>query len=162
MSDSHDAYENIRKALDYFVLESVSVVLHLGDIVAPTVYYDILQNYTDKLSFVLVFGNNDGEKAHWIQIAAKDTKIDLQGGDFREYEIDDKKVFMTHYPEIAELAALSSKYDAVFFGHTHQKSKSRVNNTWLVNPGETAAIRTGNLSVAVWDTDADDVQLIDL
>ncbi len=153
LSDSHDNTENLQKALDEMLTQGVSTVLHLGDIVAPFNYYDVLKKYTSKMCFVMVFGNNDGEIHIWTRIAQEDQNIDLQGGDFRELELGGKKVFMTHYPQIAEIAALSGKYDAVFYGHTHIAKQKMIKDTLLANPGEILGLRTGRASYGLWDTE---------
>ncbi len=160
ISDTHDNNDNTKRVLDEIVKRGARYVLHLGDICAPTLYYDVLSKYTDKLKFIMVFGNNDGEKVMWTRISMECEAIDMAQGDFRELELEGRKIFMTHYPEIAELAALSRKYDAVFHGHTHLARKEVIGDTLLVNPGETVASRTGKISFAVWDTEKNDAEII--
>ncbi len=152
ISDSHDNLENLKRVLDDAKQKDVQVICHCGDIVAPFVYFEVLKNYTDSFKFYMVFGNNDGEKAMWTQISKDDPRVDMALGDFRELQIGDKKIFMTHYPEIAELAFLSKKYDAVFYGHTHKYKLEEQDGRVLLNPGEILAKRTGILSYAIYDT----------
>ncbi len=153
LSDSHDNYENLIKALDKIKELGIKTVFHLGDICAPTVYFDIFKNYTDEMDFVLVFGNNDGEKVVWTKISMEDPKIDMAAGDFREYEIEGTKIFLTHYPQIAEIAALSKKYKATFHGHTHLAYSKKLDGVLLANPGEIAGTKTGKASFGIWDPD---------
>jgi putative phosphoesterase len=161
VSDSHDNYENLRKALDEVLARSVDTVFHLGDIVAPTVYFDVLKNYTDKIRFIIIFGNNDGDKSMWMKIAHEDGNIDLQGGDFRELEVKGKKIFLTHYPDIAKIAALSGNFDAVFYGHDHLANVKFVNNKILLaNPGEIAGNNTGNPSFGLWNVKSNDFEIV--
>jgi putative phosphoesterase len=72
-------------------------------------------------------------------------------GDFAELELDNKKIAVIHYPNIAETLALSGKYDAVFYGHTHKHECREVNDCLLVNPGELMG-RFGSVSCAIYDT----------
>ncbi len=160
VSDSHDNHDNLKKALDKIKDLGIKKVFHLGDICAPTVYFDVLKNYTSEMDFVLVFGNNDGEKVMWTKISMEDPKIDMANGDFREYEVEGEKIFLTHYPEIAEIAALSKKYKASFHGHTHLAYSKKLNGVLLANPGEVVGTRTGNPSFGVWNSDTNEFEII--
>ncbi len=153
LSDSHDDMGNLTWALSKAHALGAQKVFHLGDIVSPFMYVSVMSKFEEYFDeFVLVFGNNDGDKTQWIKLAQENEKLNMAPGDFREFEIDGEKVFLTHYPEIAELAALSGKYKAVFHGHTHLKRKEYLKDSLLANPGELLGRRTGSTSFAIWES----------
>ena len=153
MSDSHDELDNLAWALGKARDLGVQKIFHLGDIVSPFVYLDVLSKFEEDFEeFILVFGNNDGDQTHWIKLSQENAKLNMLPGDFRELLVEAKKIFLTHYPEIAELAALSGKYKAVFHGHTHLMRKEYVKDCLLANPGELLGKRTGEVSFAIWDS----------
>jgi len=58
--------------------------------------------------------------------------------------------------------AKSGEYDAVFFGHNHIQSKEKINDCWVVNPGEIAAMKTMKATFAIYDTSNHDIEIIEL
>jgi len=159
ISDSHDSLENLTWAIEELKGKGAKTIFHLGDIVAPFNYYEVINKYTDNIKFIIVFGNNDGEKPAWMKIAFDDKNIELEGKDFKELDVEGKKVFLTHYPTIAEIAALSGKYDAVFFGHTHLVENKMVERCLLANPGEVLGSYTGRPSCGLWDVTANTIEI---
>ena len=160
VSDSHDHNDNMRKALQEMQGMGIKTVLHLGDICAPTLYFDVLKNFEDNMRFVMVFGNNDGEKIMWTKLSMENAAIDLADGDFRELELAGKKVFMTHYPKIAELAAKSGNYDTVFYGHDHKAYSEKEGNCLLANPGEIMGLKYGRPSYGIWDSEKNSFEIV--
>jgi uncharacterized protein len=74
-------------------------------------------------------------------------------------EIGNRKIFLTHYPLIANTIAKSKEFDAVFYGHDHLKSKERIGDCLVLNPGEIGAYKTGVGSYAIYDTDTNDAEI---
>ena len=131
---------------------TITEALHLGDFIAPFVVKEHLS--PSKLNWTCVWGNNDGDQLRTIALAS--SNVDIAPSDFREIEKDGRKIFMTHYPEIGRIAALSGQYDAVFFGHNHTASQEVIEvgekKVLLVNPGEIYGMRTGKISFGIYDT----------
>ena len=80
--------------------------------------------------------------------------------DFVEFE--GKKIFISHYDDLAIPMAKSGLYDAVFYGHNHIKKVEQINGVHVVNPGELCAQKTGVSSFAIFDTVEDTIKLIEL
>ncbi|HIC99480.1 MAG TPA: hypothetical protein EYP08_07630 [Pyrodictiaceae archaeon] len=62
LSDSHDRMDKIFKFIEIVKKENINLVIHLGDFVAPFTFklgFNLLKD--ENISFVGVFGNNDGE-----------------------------------------------------------------------------------------------------
>ena len=145
ISDSHDAHENILKAVDIFNKEHVDYVLHAGDIVSPFSAGAFAN--LEKAKFIYVFGNCDGEKLFLSKT------IKGFGGEANEYaykgEIDGRKIFMTHVPSTLDEVIGSGEYDLVIYGHTHKQDIRKIGNTLVVNPGESTDWLTGKSNVVI-------------
>lgn len=82
-------------------------------------------------------------------------------GEWAELELGGRSVALTHYPFYAQALARTGDYSAVFRGHTHDRHEHRFGDTLWVNPGEVLGWK-GHPSVAVWDTEANVVALVEL
>lgn len=160
LSDSHDNWVNLTKAVEISNERGCEVMFHAGDLIAPPMVA-ILEQFNGLVHFV--WGNNEGEKVKITQLIAQSSKIQLHGvvaGDFYEGEIDQIRVFMNHYPKISRLAAESGHYDLCIFGHNHQASQETVGTTLLVNPGEVMGYLTGQASFMIFDTKSKNLEQV--
>lgn len=153
-SDSHDNMENIKKSLAICAEKNVQHGVHLGDFCAPPAL-ELLA--TAGIQWKCVWGNIDGDKLlAYLRVKDYGT-MDLVSEDFREIDVDNRKIFLTHYPEIARLAALSGQYDAAFHGHNHIAAQEMINvagkEVLLANPGEIAGYRYGEPSFGIYTTE---------
>ena len=154
LSDSHDNLDALRKAVDLFNTRGVGLVIHAGDLVAPFV-----QRALSGLEapLVMVFGNNDGERLGLART--------FEGKIFtapHRLEVEGKKVLILHEPHNLDAIRVSGLFDLVVYGHTHEVEVSREGRTLVVNPGECGGWLTGRRTVALWDTESGDVEVIDL
>ena len=148
-SDSHDNLPNLRQALEMVEERGIRRGFHLGDFCRPSSLELLAQS---GLQWQCVWGNNDSELSEYE--VAEESEVDLKRSDFRELEVEGRKIFLTHYPKIARIAALSGKYDACFFGHNHRHSQELIGRTLLANPGELLGWRFKEPSFGVYDTDS--------
>lgn len=147
MSDSHDRLPYIKRAVDIFNRESVELVLHAGDYVAPFV---ILELSKLNCKLIGIFGNNDGDKdylrkrfsEHGFSLYVAPYAIQLAG----------KRFLMVHYPNLVDSLAKSHDFDIIIYGHTHKLDIRYQNKTLIINPGETAGW-LNRPSIVVLDTD---------
>jgi uncharacterized protein len=116
LSDSHDNMRNLDSAIAEAQNVGCEVLIHAGDLIDPSGIHH-LQKFNG--SVIFVFGNNDHDKEEIIRLA-KYSNI-LVAGDYFDDTIDGARVYVTHYPHIAETVFLSNQHDLVVFGHTHQK-----------------------------------------
>jgi len=155
ISDTHDNLEAARRAAKMFSARGVSLVLHLGDIVAPFTLRALRDNGVERL--VAVYGNNCGEKLGLREVASK------LGYEIHEWphllELEGRRVLMVHGVGPAEKTrmlvdslAKSRDYDAVLYGHTHAVDNRVVGDTLVLNPGEACGCLTGKKTVAILDT----------
>ncbi len=156
MSDSHDNMNNIRKAIQAFMKDNVSVIIHAGDFVSPFTI-PLLKGF----EVHAVFGNNDGDK----QMLRK--KFEEIGGDvyeeFFELEKDGVKFGVTHgHTQIKNLVENCGTYDVVVFGHTHKVDARWEDKSYVINPGECCGITTGKGTVVVFDTKDRKAKVVEL
>jgi putative phosphoesterase len=161
ISDSHDHIWNLQKVLDE-IKNNVDEVVHCGDIVAP---FSIKLLSTAKLSTHLFFGNNDGDISGLIEKAAKNIKWVPIRKEFGEIIFNNRKIAFCHYKKMADFLAKSSKYDAVFYGHTHVPDNKKANSTLLLNPGAVCGIQNGKpakATYAIYDTETNSAEIIEI
>lgn len=145
MSDSHDNLDAIRKAVQFFNEAKVELVIHAGDLIAPFTAKEFKEL---NCKFVAIYGNNDGERDN-LKEAYKDICY-LE--DFKELEIQDKKIAVFHGTNEAIIDALakSGNYDVVIRGHTHKQGIIE-GKCLLINPGETCGYVSGKKTVLLLD-----------
>ena len=142
ISDTHDNFANITKAINWIKKEKIELILHCGDICRQETMADMQKLFPGEIKFVR--GNGDYD--------LDDVPLEM------EVLVDDKKVFMNHYPEVAKKAAKSGNYDLVFYGHTHKPWEEKVGKCRLVNPGELAGQRF-KACFAIYDTQTEKLEL---
>jgi putative phosphoesterase len=130
LSDTHNRYQTVEKALQLLRDRGVNFVLHCGDIEdAQTVW--LFHGFTTHF----VFGNCDTEKDELRQA------IRASGASLHEYwgslELEGCKIAWTHGddPRLLQEIVDSEYYDFLFYGHTHRAEQHRFGPTLVVNPG---------------------------
>lgn len=161
-SDSHDNLYNTQKALEIIKEMGITQGFHLGDFCAPPLI-DLLSS-DSSIHWTTVWGNVDGARAQSVLRFKDRANLDLHHETFREVElIAGVKIFLTHYPLLAQNAAYSGKYRACFYGDDHTKfSEVLSNGTLLANPGELVGTKTGQASFGIWNTDDNTFEFVDL
>lgn len=165
ISDTHDQFLLIQKAVEEFNKKEVEVVIHCGDWVSPFIL-QFFQNL--KAPIYTVFGNNDGDKVRHIIFKDKlNLNIQYSKNGFFELEFDNRIIGILHgeSKKIIEALVASKKYDAIFYGHTHQKVNEKHKNTLLLNPGSLMIETNDSLkgaSIAIYDTTKNDAYHINL
>ena len=156
LSDIHDNIWKLDEVLKQ--LEGVDALIFCGDFCAPFTLAAIAEGFPGPVH--VVFGNNDGDKWLLTRVADKAGNVTLHGA-FAALELGDRKIAVTHYPEIAEGMAASGLYDLVCYGHNHTRKIERVGATLKVNPGEVMG-RFGVSSYAVYDTETGGAEIVEL
>ena len=153
MSDSHDNMDALHRAVDYCNAQNVDHVLHAGDLVAPFV-----SRALKKLNapLTIVYGNNDGEK-HGLYQMFKGKIFDPP----HALTLDGRRVLMLHAPMLMEVLKDSSEYDLVLYGHTHEIEVTKGENL-VVNPGELCGWLNGINTMAMWDTETNCAEIVEI
>lgn len=143
VADTHNNWNNFKKAIEWINKENIQMILHCGDIDRQETIDSAQKLFAGDIKFVK--GNADYE-------------LDLP--EKLELELENKKIAFCHFPNEAKKLAQSQKYDVVFYGHTHRPWDEKVGQCHLVNPGELAGqfykpcfavydILTGNLELKI-------------
>jgi uncharacterized protein len=147
LSDSHDNTRNLDIAIAEANKEECEILIHAGDLIKPSCV-DHLQKFNGNVIFV--FGNNDRDTEEIVRYT-NNSNIRV-AGDYYDDTIDGLRVYVTHYPHIAESMFNSDYYDLVVYGHTHKKIVETRKEKTLVNPGEIYGQRKGLATWAIYDT----------
>lgn len=145
ISDSHDHNRNVLKAVGVFGEQKVNYILHAGDIVSPSTARAFAGVLGAK--FIAVYGNCDRDK-----LLLKEAIEDF-GGEIHEHvytgEIEGRRIFMAHRPNVLSEVADTDEYDLVIYGHTHKQFIHKVGETLIINPGKSAGRLIGKSTVVV-------------
>ena len=142
VSDTHDNIKNFTKVIDFLNAENITALLHCGDICKQETIEQATKSFQGKIFWVQGNGDYGLEEIP----------------ETMELELEKRKIFLSHYPDVAKRAAETGKYDLVFYGHTHRPWEERVGNCRLVNPGEVAGQRY-KPTFALYDTETDKLEL---
>lgn len=161
LSDIHDNIVNLKKVLEQ-IKGKVEVIIFCGDMIAPTTTEMLA---SANLPTYVCLGNNDADLIGMQNKGGKNFTWTRASQEYGEVELDGKKIAYIHYPKVAKLLAESGKYDAVFFGHTHEAGLGNHGKTLLLNPGGLAGIHLNEVvpaTYAIYDTSTNEAEIIAL
>jgi uncharacterized protein len=143
LSDTHDNLVQVEKAVRFFNLKKVDLVLHAGDFVAP---FTILRLKKLLCAWQGVFGNNDGEKQGLRAVS----EGRIVPGPLR-LSAGGKNIVVVH--DIQSIDLKKEKARFIIFGHSHKPEIINEPGRLIINPGECGGWLTGRSTVAIADTD---------
>ena len=160
MSDTHDNLPMIEKAIAKLNEESVDLVLHAGDYVAPFVIPKF-KNLKTKL--IGVFGNNDGDHQLLKERFSENKNLEIHGS-FAFVTVKSLRIALLHGSEEELLNALidCEGFDVVVHGHKHGPEIHRKGKTLVIGCGEVCGYVTGEPSIVLLDTDKLEAKVLEL
>lgn len=157
IADTHDNLATLGKAIEWLNKNEIKQMIHCGDVCAPGVLEKLSQMFKGKIH--LVFGNVDGDKYSMMKMKEEEKLPNVTiYGDFGEIEFAGKKIAFVHKLFPGQIETGTSKYDLVFYGHSHQPWEEKIGNCRLVNPGTLAGLFY-KATFAVYDTKEDKLEL---
>ncbi len=161
ISDIHDNFHNLVLVLEKIrENKEIEQIIFLGDFINNGIA-KFLAGFN--LPVYAIWGNNDGDRCAITKTAlAKESKMTISSNIYDFLEFDNRKIFITHYPDLAKPMAKSGEYDAVFYGHNHLQHKDQIGNCLVVNPGEISGHKENRVSFAVYDTKTNDAKFIEI
>ena len=142
LSDSHDNRRLLDHAVEDAKARGAEVVLHCGDVVAPTTLR-VLQKHG--LPVHVIHGNNMGDTYSLGKMSCEPASVVQYHGPDAALEFAGKKIFMVHYPHYARGMAATGEWDVVCCGHEHRTAITWLPNvlgsqTLLINPGTVGGV----------------------
>lgn len=160
ISDIHDNAHNIIMALNQIKNFNIEEIVFLWDFCWATIAGILCAS---PIKIRAIWGNNDGDKSLITKLSLKEwSNLEMGFDVFDIIEIDNRKLFLSHYPLLAKSMAKSWDFDAVFYGHNHLKNKEFIWDCLVVNPGEIGAYKTGIATFAIYDTKNNDAEIIEI
>jgi len=187
ISDSHDNIPNIQKFLGWANKNEIEMIIHCGDIAAPSMISDLFaKEFKGEMHFVY---GNVADRESLPKVVDKFDNITLHD-DQGELEVDPPshkasarfaarrarqvttKIAFCHRPDEAMDLARSGKYHLVFHGHSHKPWTETVNlpdgplRSVASEAGKCEVINPGTLggvfykaAFAVYDTASKNLEL---
>jgi len=143
ISDSHDNRPFLEAAVRDGKAAGAEVVLHCGDVVAPSTL-EVIRPFN--LPVHVIHGNNTGDLYMMGRISAKAASQTTYYGQDAGIELGGRRIFLVHYPHYAKAMATTGDWDLVCCGHDHKADIRTIDNikgesTWMVNPGTVGGIK---------------------
>jgi len=140
VSDSHDHRRLLASAVEDARRHGAQVVLHCGDLVAPSTLHSITKL---GLPIHVIHGNNAGDLFHLSRVAHESKGQITYYGQDAALTLAGKRIFMVHYPHYAKAMAATGDYDLVCNGHEH---KARIEEITNVKGGKTLRLDPGTVA----------------
>jgi hypothetical protein len=150
IGDSHGNITNLKHVMGFAEKILRGVVIHCGDWNTPESVETVL-SYNVPLYAVL--GNADVDPTITQKLKIKSQKFSK---DFLEFEINGRKVGVTHKPSDNKKYFTDKKLDVIFNGHLHSCSESRWRGIKVFRPGATIS----GINFAVYDTLSDKIEFV--
>jgi hypothetical protein len=162
ISDTHDQEIRLKKLIEDFN-ENIKpeLLIHCGDLVSPFMFKELAKFNGD---VHIVFGYQDvGSLLNLVRNDKAICKLNnlIIHDEFGELEIGDKKLAFIHNNKLGLLIAESGKYDAVFYGHTHEARIEKIKDCLTINPGDIMG-RKNNPSYVILNTEKMEAELIEI
>jgi putative phosphoesterase len=142
VSDSHDRADPLVAAARAAQQEGAGAIVHCGDVIGAHTLRPLI---AVGLPVHVVHGNNLGDALAMARLCAASAGLLAYYGADADLQLGGRRVYVTHYPDVARGMACTGDFDVVCCGHSHvaatvQQRNIRGGQTWLVNPGTVAGI----------------------
>lgn len=156
LADIHDHVDNLRHAINLFNAMQCGAVLLAGDFVSPLVV-PCMRKLTCPV--IACFGDNDGNQTG---ISGGMTIVGTLGYPPMCWKSRDGVRFVIAH-QLDDLRDCIDQADVVIFAHTHRPSSVRDRHGRLfLNPGEAGGWMFRRPTVAIYDTETRDAEIIPL
>ncbi len=164
LSDSHDNIPLLCAAVEAAKAQGAQAVLHCGDVVAPST---INKLQAIGLPVHVIHGNNSGDLYMLSKIAHKPGSLIHYYGQDASFTLDNKRIFLVHYPHYAKAMAVTGDYDLVCCGHTHMTELVTLANikgkhTLVCNPGTIGGVGGAQATYVLGDLETMQFEFVTL
>ena len=160
LSDSHDHRDLLHQCIEKIYTLDIDHIIHLWDYIAP--WASLWPLLDTSIPMTWIFWNNDWERWKITKLFEQAEHATLHWRIFWSTELDWKKIFLSHFPDLAPIAAASWMYDVVLYWHNHLRESS-VQKNWTIicNPGAVCWDKEP-ASFAVLDTKHNSIEHIEI
>lgn len=160
ISDIHENFHNIVLFLKQVKVYNIKKIIFLGDFINNGIAKILASS---DVPVFAIWGNNDWDRVAITKTSlSKNSNMTVWFDTYDFLNIDNRKIFITHYPLLAKPMAMSWEFDAVFYWHDHKKNLDKINDCTIVNPWEISAHKTGKSSFAIYDTNLNKAEIIEI
>lgn len=153
-ADTHDHLDNIRRVVKMFNDLEVDCVLFAGDLVS-TFAVPPLRQLNCKIFGC--FGDNEGNKTGLL--GGFRVIGEIQDAPARYTLKDGTRVVIVHMQQ--QLNEYAEEFDIAIYGHTHRPNVKRDKQGRLfINPGETSGWTFNSPTVALLETETEEVEIL--
>ncbi len=130
-SDLHDNINNLKIFQEKVKELNIKTLIFTGDLTNNDTLESLATNF--KNTIYLVSGNAD---LYDIELFKKYSHL-KHLGEKNTININKINIGLSHFPEIAKelIKEKNNNLDFVFYGHTHRPNLEKINNCYLINPG---------------------------
>lgn len=155
VSDIHENFDNLVKIFQEISDKNIDQIICLWDLMNNWIAKVITSH---NIPVHLIWWNNDGEVVNVTKtfLSSWNTVAETV---FDSVEFWWRKIFLTHYSNIAKSMAKSWDYDAVFYGHNHIMHQEKINGCYVLNPWEVSAHKTWTCTYAIYDTNINEASI---
>ena len=160
ISDIHENFHNLALFFKEIEKYDVKKIICLWDIINNGIAQILSKS---KIPVFMIRWNNDWDKVAITQTALKKwSNLEVWFDTFDILQIDNRKIFLTHYPMLAKPMSKSWDFDAVFYWHNHKKNIDNIWDCLILNPWEISAHKSGLASFWIYDTETNTWKLLDI
>ncbi len=130
-SDLHDNLDNLKLFQKQVKELNIKTLIFTGDLTNNITLETVANDF--KNIIYLVSGNAD---LYDLKLLKKYSHLKYLG-ESNIITIDNLKIGLSHFPEIAKelIPENNNNLDFIFYGHTHKPNLEKINDCYLVNPG---------------------------
>jgi putative phosphoesterase len=129
ISDSHNAYDDLRKFLNFLKREGIRHLVHAGDFVTSDVS-DLFAHHPE-INCYIAIGNCD----YGITLRNMQKMPQVMIDTVVYFELEGRFFAVSHIDGVAERALKDQPVDVFFHGHTHTTRIDNHQHPMMINPG---------------------------
>jgi putative phosphoesterase len=158
ISDIHENFDNLVRIFQEIQDKNIEQVICLWDLINNWIAKTIVAHW---YPCHLIWWNNDGEVVNVTKTFVQSWNTVAETV-FDAVEFWGRKIFLSHYANIAKSMAKSWDFDAVFYWHNHIKHTEKIWNCFVLNPWEVWWHKTACSTYAIYDTETNSADIFEL
>lgn len=151
VADTHNHWNNFKKAIEWMNKENIQLILHCGDISSQETIDEANKLFAGEIKYVKGNADYNLDLPEKMELGFPAEGGSASGG-------NKLKIGVTHFPDIAKKLSKTGNFDLVFYGHTHRPWDEMIGDCHMINPGEMAG-QFYKPTFAIYDTEKNNLEL---